>query len=268
MELRFVRQMRQCISRNEVFRLDCRTIALAVLLLMHFFALPTFIRADGPIFKYEDDSGIITFTEQWDSIPGKYRERVVTLNAATLKPVEGSSSAHMPHASPPITGEESKDSAWDFWRDRLKGLSIPLPSEFQLGIGLTSGVLIVGMLMVRRYTSNPFMRVCLKFLVVALVGGTGYLLYFSNLNAEVSILTGESRRPTTTVDGLMQTLKNLRTPISQDIDNSVLHPIQSVIEQSKDATVGKALRTVNQIECGHHADGEHAERDRDRSRSD
>jgi hypothetical protein len=41
-------------------------------------------------------------------------------------------------------------------------------------------------------------------------------------------------------------LKNSRDPVSHDIDNSLLHPIQSVIQQSKDATVGKASRTVNQ----------------------
>ena len=220
--------MRQCISGNVGFRLDYRTIALAVLLLVNFFAFPTSIRADSPIFKYEDDSGIITFTEQWDSIPSRYRERVVTLNAATLKPVESVYSAHMLHGSQPIAGEKSKDSAWDSWRDRLDGLSLPLPSQFQLGIGLISGLLIVGTLMVRRYTSNPFMRALLKFVVVAVLGGTGYLLYFSNLNAEVS------------------TLRNLPAPLSHDIDNSVLHPIQSVIEQFKDATVGKASRTVNQ----------------------
>ena len=127
-----------------------------------------------------------------------------------------------------VAGEKSKDSAWDSWRDRLDGLSLPLPSQFQLGIGLISGLLIVGTLMVRRYTSNPFMRALLKFVVVAVLGGTGYLLYFSNLNAEVS------------------TLRNLPAPLSHDIDNSVLHPIQSVIEQFKDATVGKASRTVNQ----------------------
>jgi hypothetical protein len=130
--------------------------------------------------------------------------------------------------------------------ERLTFKTVALPSEFQLGIGLTSSLLIVGTLMVRRYTSNPFIRVVLKFAVVAVLGGTGYLLYFSILNAEVSILNGESRRPTITVDSLMQTLKNLYAPISQDIDNSVVHPIESVIEQYKEATVGKASRTVNQ----------------------
>jgi hypothetical protein len=209
-----------------------------------FLGLPAFIRADTPTFKYEDDSGIITFTEQWDSIPGKYRERVVTLNSATLKPVEGGSSPHRPHASQSIAGENPQDSACNSWRDTLDGLSIPLPSQFQLGVGLTSGVLIVGTLMERRYTSNPFMRVLLKLVVVILVGGAGYLLHFSNLNAEVSTLTRESLRQTTTVGGLMQTLKNSSAPLSHAIENSVVHPLQSVMEQSKDATVGQASRTV------------------------
>ncbi|MDQ6734682.1 MAG: hypothetical protein M3Z35_11325 [Nitrospirota bacterium] len=70
--------MRKCAPGNVFFPLHYWPIALAVLLLVNFFSLPASIRADTPIFKYEDDLGIITFTERWDSIPGKYRERVVT----------------------------------------------------------------------------------------------------------------------------------------------------------------------------------------------
>jgi hypothetical protein len=114
--------MRQYISGNVGFRFDCRAIALAVLLLVNLFVFSTSIGADSLIFKYEDDSGTITFTEQWDSIPIKYRERVVTLNAATLKPVEGGYSIYPPHASQPVTGEVAKDSSW---RDSLNGLFIP-----------------------------------------------------------------------------------------------------------------------------------------------
>lgn len=244
--MRLLRQMLQCIPWNVRLRTQHCPATLICFMLVGFIGFPGSIRADTPIFKYEDDSGTITFTEQWDSIPGKYRERVVTLNATSLKPVEGGSSAHLSHESQPIAGENPKDSVWNAWRDRLDGLSIPLPSQFQLGIGLTSGLLIIGTLIVRRYTSNPFMRVLLKFVVVVLVGGTGYLLYFLNLNAEVSTLTGELLRPTATVDGLMQTLQNSSAPLSHAIQNSVVHPLQSVIEQSKDATVGKASRAVNQ----------------------
>jgi hypothetical protein len=67
--------MRQYISGNVGFRFDCRAIALAVLLLVNLFVFSTSIGADSLIFKYEDDSGTITFTEQWDSIPIKYREQ-------------------------------------------------------------------------------------------------------------------------------------------------------------------------------------------------
>ncbi|MDQ6734683.1 MAG: hypothetical protein M3Z35_11330, partial [Nitrospirota bacterium] len=122
---------------------------------------------------------------------------------------------------------------WNAWRDRLDGLSIPLPSQFRLGVWLISGLLIIGTLIVRRYTSNPFMKVLLKLVVMILVGGTGYLLYFLNLNTEVSTLSGEALRPTTTVDGLMQTLKNSSAPLSHAIENSVVLPLQSVMEQSK-----------------------------------
>ena len=218
---------------------------LAFLWLVAFFGLPASIHAESPVFKYEDDSGVITFTEQWDSIPGKYRERVVTLNPATLKPVQGGSSPHRPNASPPIAGESLQDSVWDFWEDTRDGLSIPFLSQFQLGVGLTGVVLIIGILVVRHYTSNPFITVLLKLIVVILVGGTGAFLYFLHLNAKASILTGEPQGHTTTGDGLMQTLKNSAAPISDTIEQSVVHPLQSVIEQSKEATLGQATRTVD-----------------------
>lgn len=237
--------MRQRASRNVFVRLHRWLTTLAFLWLVGSFGLPAFIQAQSPIFKYEDDSGIITFTEQWDSVPDKYRERVVTLNPATLKPVEGGSSPHRSHASLPIAGENPQDFVSNVWENRLDGLSIPLLSQFQLGVGLTDVVLIVGMLLVRHYTSNPFIKVLLKLIVVILVGGTGALLYLLHLNANVSIVTGEPVRETTEVEGFMQTLKNSRAPLSDAVENSIVQPLQSVIERSKEATLGQATRTVD-----------------------
>jgi len=246
MELRFVRQMRQCIPGNVVFRLEYWTIAFAVLLLVNFFSLPASIYADNPIFKYEDESGIVTFTEQWDSIPSKYRERVVTLNAATLKPVETSFSQHHAHVPKFIAVETSHDSMWNSWRGGVSGLSISLPIQFQLEIGLASGVLMVGMLMVRRYTSNSFMKILLQLVVMILFGGTMYVLYFSSLNAELSNLTEAPLHHTTTGNRFTETVETTSTSRPHAIQNGVMPTLQSVIEQSKEATVGKALRTVNQ----------------------
>jgi hypothetical protein len=246
MELRFVRQMRQCIPGNMVFRLEYRTIAFAVLLLVNFFSLPASIYADSPIFKYEDESGIVTFTEQWDSIPSKYRERVVTLNAATFKPVETGLSQHHAHVPKFTAVETSHDSMWNSWRGRVNGLPIFPPTQFQLGIGLTTGVLMVGMLMVRRYTSNSFMKILLRLVVMILFGGTMYVLYFSSLNAELSNLTEEPLHHTVTEDTLTETVETTSTSSSHAIQSGVMPTLQSVIEQSKEATVGKALRTVNQ----------------------
>lgn len=245
-DVRLLRQMLQRVSWKVRLRTQYWPAILICFILVGFIPFPGSICADTPIFKYEDNSGIITYTEQWDSIPSKYRERVITLDSATLKPVEGGSLPHRPHALQPIIGEDLKDAVRNSWRGRLEGLSIPLLSPFQLGIALASGVLIVGTLMVRRYTSNPFLRVLLTLVVVILVGGTGYLLYFLNLNAEVSTLTGESLRPTRTVNSLMQTLKNSSAPLSHAIENSVVPPIQSAVGQAEDATVGKAARAVNQ----------------------
>ena len=209
-------------------------------------ALPGIIRADTPIFKYEDDSGTVTFTEQWDSIPQKYRGQVVTLNGLTLKPIQTVSSPPAAQALQPIVVKQSHDSVLDSWRDWLYGLSLSLPSQFQLGLGLISGVVIAGVLIVRRYMSNPFMKVFLKFVIVILLGGTAYVFYFLDLNADHSTSAREAVQPAATVDGLVETLKITSAPISKTIQHNVLHPLQSAMQQSKDATLGQATRAANQ----------------------
>ena len=105
---------------------------------------------------------------------------------------------------------------------------------------------MVGMLMVRRYTSNSFMKIMLQLVVMILFGGTMYVLYFSSLNAELSNLTEAPLHHTTTEDRLTETVETTSTSSSHTIQNGVMPTLQSVIEQSKEATVGKALRTVNQ----------------------
>lgn len=207
---------------------------------------PGSLLADSPIFKYKDDAGTVTFTEQWDSIPTKYRGRVVTLNAQTLKPIEGGSSRHVRQASQPSTMQSPDNSAGPSWRDRLYELPIPLPSQFQLGVALTSGVLILGIILVRRYTSTPVLKVLLKLGIVILLGGTGYVLYFSSVNTELSTLSREPLHQTTTVDRAMQNMKTTGASISGAIQQGVVQPIQSVIRASKEATIGQAARTVDQ----------------------
>ena len=218
----------------------------ACVVFLALFGSQAFILADGPIFKYEDDSGIATFTEQWDSIPTKYRGQVVTLNAQTLKPIEGGSSRHIREASQPSTRQPVTNSPGPSWQDRLYALPMPLPSQFQLGVGVTSGVLILGIILARRYTANPVLKVFLKLGIVILLGGTGYVLYFSTLNTELSTLSREPLHQTTTVGRAMQNMKTTTAPISDAIQQGVVQPIQAVIKASKDATTEQAARTVDQ----------------------
>lgn len=221
-----------------------RTAACVVFLAL--FGSQAFILADGPIFKYEDDAGITTFTEQWDSIPTKYRGRVVTMNAETFRPIEGDSTRHARQASPRNTRQLAANSVGPSWPDRLYELPIPLPSQFQLGVGVTSGVLIFGIVLVRRYTSSPVLRAFLNLGLVILLGGTGYVLYLSSLNAQLATLSREPLHQTTTVNRVMQNMKATGAPISDAIQQGVVQPIQSVIKASKDATTGQAARTVDQ----------------------
>lgn len=234
--------------------------ACVISFLATLFLAISLAAAGDVIYRYVDDTGVANFTGQRDTIPLQYKARVETLDAVTFKPVPepGASSSAPPAEDPdgqvpiglsrlakpsgqanPAPQPAPAEPASPSWLDTLVGTSFPLPSQFQLGVGLTTLALIIGAVMVSRMSRNPVMRLLLRSSIMLLLGGSVYLMYFSGMNEQISRTTGEPGQRTTTGKELLGDMKDKIGKAAAS------NPVTDVIEKTKAATVGEANQAVN-----------------------
>jgi hypothetical protein len=132
------------------------------------------------------------------------------------------------------------------WLDRFSKLTFPLPSQFQLGVGLTTLVLIIGAVIIMRVTQNPVFKLLLKASILLVIGGAVYALYLSGLNERVSQATHEQTGRTTSGKEILGEVKGKAGQVKQFLDKTALDPVKGAIEKTKAATVGDVTRTVNE----------------------
>ena len=208
--------------------------------------------ASGPIYKYIDDKGIPTFTEQWDGIPERYRSRVEALDPSTMQPFKagdvvsaGSSTARSVTASR-AQSVPSEPSALSSVLDRAGGFRIPLPSRYQFGIALTTLLLTVMIWMMMRFNSNVLVKFALKLVMILLATGGMYAMYFSGLNERVAKATGQAAQPSVSGKELFDGVKGTTANLTDTLQKTAIAPLQSTIEKTKEITVGEVSRTVGQ----------------------
>ena len=200
------------------------------------------------IYKYIDDDGTINFTEKWHLIPDKYHSRVQTIDPVTGQPFKPPpiTTAPVPSRSAPPQAPISSPTGADAppfyaaWLEQFARLSIPVPSSFKLGVGLTSLVLIVGAFKVMRLSSNLMLKLMLKGMVVLILAGSAYAMYVSGLNERISEATHDPANPTITGKEL---IKEGQGKVDQA--RKALGKAATPIEKLKDATVGEVSRTVD-----------------------
>lgn len=246
-----------------------------VLLIVLSLAAPAW--SGEVIYRYVDDEGVASFTGQRDTIPLKYQDRAQALDAVTFQPVQdpaaptpapaapqdpefqtppGLSSLVKPagpqgqaeqaaHAPPPVILEPVQaEPASPSWLDRFAGTTIPLPSQFQLGVGLTALVLIVCAVIVSRMVRSLILKTLLKSSVMLLLGGAVYLMYFSGMNERMAETTRQPGQRTTTGKELLSDMKGKADQMKSVLDKAAA-PVANVIEKTKSATVGEASQAVN-----------------------
>jgi hypothetical protein len=224
------------------------------------FLLASVAGAGDVIYRYVDDNGVANFAGTRDSIPIQYQSRVETLDAVTFKPVPAPGAA----SSAPSADAENQapiglsrlakpqdqtnqtaaqpapaEPAGPSLLDKFGGTTIPLPSQFQLGVGLTTLALIIGAIMVSRISRNPVFRLLLRSSIMLMLGGAVYVMYFSGLNEQISQTTREPAQRTTTGKEL---LGDMKEKIGKAAANN---PVTNVIEKTKAATVGEANQAVS-----------------------
>lgn len=248
-----------------------RFILLAVLMIL---AHPA--GAGDVIYRYVDDNGVVAFTGQRDAIPLKYQASAEALDAQTFQPVReaadpsqtqaapapapepefetpaGLSKLQKPAADPaggaaPAAGVQPVPAqpAAPGWLDQFAGTQIPLPSQFQLGVGLTTLALIVGAVLVSRVSRSPLLKLLLRSSIMLMLGLSVYLMYFSGLNDRISEVTRQPGQQVTTGKELLDEMKAKTGQMKSALDKAAANnPVTNVIEKTKAATVGEANQAV------------------------
>ncbi len=220
------------------------------------------------IYRYTDDQGVVNFTGQRDAIPLKYQDQAQALDAVTFQPVPdaaapppaptappepefqtpaGLSSLARPagQATPPVAPQPIQpEPAGPSWLDRFAGATIPLPSQFQLGVGLTALVLIVCAVMVSRMMQNLVLKLLLRTSIMLLLGGAVYLVYFSGMNERMAETTRQPGQRTTTGKELLSDMQGKADQMKSALDKAA-SPVTGVIEKTKAATLGEVNQTVD-----------------------
>ncbi len=159
-------------------------------------ALPVAAPAADATYRYEDKRGTIHFTDNAGSIPEADRNRATTIESVPTA---------APPSAPVTTSTEAP--AKESWTSRwpvLASLNVPLPSRYQLGVGLAGLALIVGALVAMRASGSRLVKFGLKLAITAIAVGSFYAMYLSDLNDQISAATRDDAHPTTTGAALVE----------------------------------------------------------------
>lgn len=203
------------------------------------------------IYKYVDDAGTVNFTDHWQSIPESYRGRAQAIDPTTGKPATAPPRTgqtgdpapppdRLPEAAKGAGQSRAAPSLLAGWLNTFSSLSIPLPSRYQFGVGLTTLVLLWGAFKIMRLISNPVLKMLLKASMVFLLAGSVYAMFLSGLNERIAEETGEPDRQTLTGQDLMDNAGELKGRVTEAVEKA-----EAPIKKLEDATVGETTRTVN-----------------------
>ena len=226
---------------------------LALVCLLALWAVAPVLAAD--IYKYVDDEDVPHYTDQWQMIPEKYRSRVQALDPSTgkiFKPESVKAAPQPPRSSsqPPIAHKDQAPSTapaappfYAAWLETFAKLSIPLPSQIQLGVGLMSAVLIFGAIKIIRVSPNPLVKLMLKGVIMLVLVGGAYTLFLAATSARISNATREPAPSSISGQELIQNIQGTAERTKKTIKEKATAPLEKV----QDATVGGAIRARNSM---------------------
>lgn len=193
------------------------------------------------ISKYIDEAGTPTFTDQWESIPERYRSRVEVINPQTVRPPP--SRPDLPaHQQPEIPAAPHGLEPWKIW---LSGPPFPRLGRVQIAVGLLTVVLVIGVGVMIRFSPSPLLKVLFKLLIVLLLGSCFYIVSLSNLNERLSAPTGAadpSPLARTSSSPLLDTLQHVhqraigRAERTRQEANRAAEQRRKMLEQADPAT--------------------------------
>jgi len=221
----------------------------ALVCLLALWAATPALAAD--IYKYVDDEDVPHYTDQWQMIPEKYRSRVQVLDPSTGKifrpesvkaapqPPQRSSQPPVAHKDQPPSAAPADSPFYAAWLETFSKLSIPLPSQIQLGVGLMSAALIFGAIKIIRASPNPLVKLMLKGVIMLVLVGGAYTLFLAAMNARISNATRDPGPQEMSGTEMIQKIQATTEKAKATIKENTRAPLEKV----KDATVGEAVRT-------------------------
>jgi hypothetical protein len=208
----------------------------------------------GTLYRYQDEQGAIAYTDSRDRIPERARAKAQALDGDTLEPIAPGAAA-APRAgevAPAPLGASVESSApaelppWRQWIDRLADLTIPLPSSYETGVGLTALVLIVWGIVIIRMTASAMVKLLVKVGLLVVAGGAAYALYFSGLSDRVAGVTGRLGHTTVTGKELLGAVEEKTGKVAEQLKRAATDRLKDAAGKAKEAAVGEASRTVEQ----------------------
>ena len=167
-------------------------ILVGLILATWIVASPSY--AADVIYKYEDDQGVMHYTDKPSLIPERYCSRAQPFDPAKA-PVTVTT---IPSALPPTPGQPEAPF-YASWLEQLSKqfskLTIPSPFPYELAVGLV--VLIVAMITVLRLTMPPILKVLFTTALVVLVTVGVYWMNSGENNRGQTRLSGGCTAPGT-----------------------------------------------------------------------
>jgi len=206
------------------------------------------VSASDVIYKYVDDNGVPNFSGDRGSVPPAYQDRVEMLDAVTLRSIHPPAPATATSGDAGIVAspEMPAKSAEPSWLDRFASATIRLPSQFQLGVGLTTLALLVGIMLALRVTHNRLVKLLLRSAILCILGATVYITYVSGINTRLAETTGQPSQRTTTGQDMLNDLSGKADRIKSALGKAAANnPAQGAIGKVKAATVGEATQAAN-----------------------
>jgi hypothetical protein len=152
------------------------------------------------VYIYVDDEGTTIFTEQLQSIPERYRERVQVMSKAEEERLERQAkeakdkktgtpqpSKQMAAASEPAQEAEPEAAPGPA---SLTAFLPPLSDYQKAVLGMGFGLAVILFVMMKMSRSFA-VRLLLRLVLVAVLFGTSYLVYFSGLGEKFAEMTGQ-----------------------------------------------------------------------------
>ncbi|MDA2911855.1 DUF4124 domain-containing protein [Nitrospiraceae bacterium AH_259_D15_M11_P09] len=167
--------------------------------------------ASKALYTYEDANGTVVATDTWEKIPEQYRSRAKPLNVPEGGVVRNETIEQM-KALPAAAASKAEGLG--------RKLFSLLPDTIIPGMTVYQSVVLIGgflgmvlTLATMNLTRSLGLRFAMKWLLMFLIVGTTYLMYFSELGEKFTPMSGESGAVAT--DNVMKRVKQKASEVER-----------------------------------------------------